>query len=377
MSFYDQQTWGAAPPARQPSWDHQAPPSRSGATSASSNEPTAFLAQIEEVDRAIDNLVKSGKFYPGMGGPGPQALQGMPGRRDSMPVLGRQYGEYDSRSGGSSRHHSISEYDGGRSGSSAGLQGYYAGQRFPPRPQPQNDQDQALQAKRRIAAQRERELRNYHQEQQYNKNPGAKSDRSMSPNTLSEDERRDLIARQHRALYGNDSSLYPSDGSGRPSQDARVSMSGNPRGPSPLAFDPFSVQQQSGSDGPVQMPPREQMSHGERRTSTSPTSASRSNFGLDSAPQSAGNTATSPTTSPSIGSGNMPSIASQSGVAPIGTRPVQQSSAAKRATTPNERSTSSASNPTGSDKTPGLGWGTSSGVWGSKNTLGVQASVWG
>lgn len=77
--------------------------------------------------------------------------------------------ETDSRSGGSSRHHSISEYDGGRSGSSAGLQGYYAGQRFPPRPQPQNDQDQALQAKRRIAAQRERELRNYHQEQQYNK----------------------------------------------------------------------------------------------------------------------------------------------------------------------------------------------------------------
>jgi len=26
---------------------------------------------------------------------------------------------------------------------------------------------------------------------------------------MSEDERRDLIARQHRALYGNESALYP------------------------------------------------------------------------------------------------------------------------------------------------------------------------
>ncbi|KAF4553265.1 Hypothetical protein D9617_7g029920 [Elsinoe fawcettii] len=376
MSFFEPQPWGGAP-ARQPSWEQQVPPSRSGATSASSNEPTAFLAQLEEVDRAIDNLVKSGKLYPGM--PGAQSFQGMPSRRDSMPVLGRQYGEYDSRSGGSSRHHSISEYDGGRSGSSAGLQGYYAGQRFPPRP---NEQDRAMQAKRRLAAQRERELRNYHQEQQYNKNSSAavKSDRSLSPTTLNEDDRRDLIQRQHRALYGNESAMYHADGSGRPSQDARLSISGNPRGPSPLAFDPFSVQQQTGPEGPVQMPSRDQVLSGERRTSTSPTSASRSNFGLDSAPHSAGgNTATSPTTSPSIGSGNIPSIATQSGVAPIGTRPIQQVGGAKRAATPNERSTSAASNPTaGNDRASGLGWGTSSGGWGhSKNTLGVQASVWG
>ncbi|KAG8624683.1 hypothetical protein KVT40_007750 [Elsinoe batatas] len=376
MSFFESQPWGGAP-ARQPSWEQQAPPSRSDATSASGNEPAAFLAQIEEVDRAIDNLVKSGKFYPGMTG-GPPPLQGMPGRRDSMPVLGgRPYSEYDSRSGGSSRHHSISEYDGGRSGSSAGLQNYYAGQRFPPR---QNEQDQAMQAKRRLAAQRERELRNYHQEQQYNKSSTTvKSDRSSSPTTLNEDDRRDLIARQHRALYGNETAMYAADGSGRPSQDARLSISGHPRGPSPLAFDPFSVQQHSGSEGPVQMPPRDQMSASEHRTSTSPTSASRSNFGLDSAPHSAGgNTAASPMTSPSVGSGNIPSIATQSGVAPIGTRPLQQSATSKRSTTPNERSTSAASNPTGTDKTSSLGWGSSSGVWGpSKNTLGVQASVWG
>jgi len=68
--------------------------------------------------------------------------------------------------GGSQRHHSVSEYDGLRSQSASNLQGYYASQRFAPRP---NDADQMAQAKRRMAAQRERELRNYHQEQQYHR----------------------------------------------------------------------------------------------------------------------------------------------------------------------------------------------------------------
>jgi ABC-type phosphate transport system substrate-binding protein len=38
-------------------------------------DPAAFGSQIDEVDRAVDNLVKSGKMFP-------QA------RRDSMPMLG-------------------------------------------------------------------------------------------------------------------------------------------------------------------------------------------------------------------------------------------------------------------------------------------------
>lgn len=68
--------------------------------------------------------------------------------------------------GGPSRHHSVSDYDGMRSNSAAGLQGFYANQRFQPRA---NEAEQMMQAKRRMAAQRERELRNYHQEQQYNR----------------------------------------------------------------------------------------------------------------------------------------------------------------------------------------------------------------
>jgi hypothetical protein len=49
---------------------------------------------------------------------------------------------------------------------SGNLQGFYASQRYQGRP---NEVEQMMQAKRRMAAQRERELRNYHQEQQYNR----------------------------------------------------------------------------------------------------------------------------------------------------------------------------------------------------------------
>lgn len=83
--------------------------------------------------------------------------------------------------GGPPRQPPVSEYDGTRP-ASAGLQNFYAGQRFPGGPGGpagaggaggsggrQSEAEQVLQAKRRMAAQRERELRNYHQEQQYNR----------------------------------------------------------------------------------------------------------------------------------------------------------------------------------------------------------------
>ena len=64
------------------------------------------------------------------------------------------------------RHHSIDYSDQMRPQSGSGLQNFYANQRHQPRP---NEAEQMMQAKRRMAAQRERELRNYHQEQQYNR----------------------------------------------------------------------------------------------------------------------------------------------------------------------------------------------------------------
>ena len=64
-----------------------------------------------------------------------------------------------------SQRHSV-DYDQMRPQSGSNVQGYYASQRQQPRP---SETEQMMQAKRRMAAQRERDLRNYHQEQQYNR----------------------------------------------------------------------------------------------------------------------------------------------------------------------------------------------------------------
>ncbi|KAK2874971.1 hypothetical protein FQN49_001888, partial [Arthroderma sp. PD_2] len=103
MAYYEPQGWQA--PMRQPSWEASAPPSRSGTSSTVQREPehNAFASQFDEVERALDNLSKSGKTFGGLP------------RRDSMPMMmGRPYEYSDPRSMGSmasSRHHSISDYD--------------------------------------------------------------------------------------------------------------------------------------------------------------------------------------------------------------------------------------------------------------------------
>jgi hypothetical protein len=230
----------------------------------------------------------------------------------------------------------------------------------------------------------------------------------MSPNAgMTEEERRELIARQHRALYGNDSTLYPEQGSRPSSQDARVGPQARGGVTSPLAFDHYGQQSQNNTGEPgVQMPSRDhgnsQGNEGAQReranSNSSPASNPTTNFSLfDNAQQSSRTSTSSPGGSPPRLGGNKTSGA---GVAPIGTRPTAGQTAAqgiqKRSTTPlpsplsygfsandqssNERSTSASSNPSSSvaDKGVGLGWGSNSGVWSNnKNSLGVQASVWG
>ena len=162
------------------------------------------------------------------------------------------------------------------------------------------------------------------------------------------------------------------------------------------------------------MPPRDQMpskdaTSGAQRSRANSTSSPSSNptnsFSLfENAQQSSRTSTSSPGESPPRQGAKATTGA---GVAPIGTRPAQNQgqpagpTLSKRSTTPlpsplsyaysaseqhngsnnnNERSTSASSNPSSSvaDKGVSLGWGSNSGVWGpSKNTLGVQASVWG
>ncbi|KAF2277067.1 uncharacterized protein EI97DRAFT_376007 [Westerdykella ornata] len=409
MAYYNDPQWQV--PGRQASWEQPQPPSRSGmhkelsmqvgmgnnciagASSTVNNrdEPMAFVSQFEEIDRAYENMAKSGKGfgYPMMGP-----------RRESMPMMGlRPYLEYDPRMG-PQRHHSLTDYDGMRSHSASNVQGYYQNQRYMPRP---NDADQMAQAKRRMAAQRERELRNYHQEQQYHRNiSGSKSDRSMSPNTMSEEERRELIARQHRALYGDQSALYSSNNP-TSSQDVRVNASGAGRGSSPLAFDPFGMQAQNASkESAVQMPARDKDVTGGAQdmrgnSNPSPSATQNPSFSLfDNSQQASRTSNSSPGGSPPLQGNKGPN----SGVAPIGTRPTanqgQPAGAplSKRATTPLPsplsysynasdqnnnvpNSTSGSLNPSSTVTDKGPIWGNKSGVWGNTPSQGVQASVWG
>ncbi|PBP16633.1 hypothetical protein BUE80_DR012629 [Diplocarpon rosae] len=406
MSYYDNQQWSAA---GQPSWEQQTPPARSGTSSAvPREEATAFLSQLEEVDRAIDNLAKSGKMFPNV-----------PGRRESLPISGppRQFQEqYDPRMGGGPpRQHSVSgDFSDARSFSGSNLQNFYASQRHQPS-RGANEVEQVMQAKRRMAAQRERELRNYHQEQQYNRSVvaeistvGGKADRTMSPSSgMSEDERRELIARQRNALYG-EGAAYPENGAfdenGTPHPGTQGSGSQPPvgvRGHSPLAFDHFNAPTQ-GEQGQAEPPSATSQAPGPQRSransTSSPSSNPTSSFSLfESAAQQSSRTSTSSPGGSPPRQGKGPT---SSGVAPIGTRPSGQgpnSALNKRSTTPlpsplsygfaasseenpgeNEsRNASAAPNSNSqSQQDVGLGWGSKSGVWG-KNSLGVQASVWG
>ncbi|PYI25460.1 hypothetical protein BP00DRAFT_100441 [Aspergillus indologenus CBS 114.80] len=417
-SYYEAQGW-QAPPTRQASWEQPAPPSRSGSSSVSQrDEIPAFSSQFDEVDRAIDNLVKSGKLWAAP-------------RRDSMPMMmGRPYPDYDPRMAGaiSQRHHSISEFD-SRMHPNPSLQGFYASQRFQGRP---NEVEQMMQAKRRMAAQRERELRNYHQEQQYNRSllaemSGTKSDRSLSPAAMSEESRRELLARQHRALYGNDSPAFFPPGTltdENPRSDSQAG--GTPtsatgvRGPSPRGADPFGLAQtpvQGSVDGVSQAAAAAAaslQSPSRANSASSPSSGINPVFGKYETADQPGTSTSSPggADSPSSRQASTKSATGPIGsVGPIGSRPLQPTGAGqasnpalnKRSTTPlpsplgfgftsgdattGERA-SSVSNASAAaaatagvkDTTGGgvsLGWGNGSGVWGSKNGLGVQASVWG
>jgi hypothetical protein len=219
---------------------------------------------------------------------------------------------------------------------------------------------------------------------------------------MSEEERRELIARQHRALYGEQSSLYTSSNP-TSSQDVRVNSSGAGRGPSPLAFDPFGMQASSvASENAVQMPARDKDATGgaqevRANSNSSPSSGQNPAFSLFENAQQANRTSNS---SPGGSPPRQGQKANGSGVAPIGTRPaVNQSQPAgaplsKRATTPlpsplsysynvseqnsNGTSTSSASlNPSSTITDKGPIWGNKTGVWGNASGQGVQASVWG
>jgi hypothetical protein len=266
-----------------------------------------------------------------------------------------------------------------------------------------------------MAAQRERELRNYHQEQQYNRSLLAemssnKSDRSMSPSTLSEEGRRELIARQHRALYGSEGAAFmgqvpfsPEDAGSR-DQTGSVSsnVTGAVRGPSPQRSDPFGMpgqasQDQNNAQGAGAGPDGARV-----EKAASPSAQTSTGFGSFDAPGAGSGKAPTPPTGEESSHSRQISKSTTApvsgGMGPIGSRPNPQQapnqSLNKRTTSPlpsslafgfgaNEQNTdragsasSNSNNQKESSANSGVGaWGTGSGVWGS-NKIGTT-SVWG
>jgi hypothetical protein len=167
---------------------------------------------------------------------------------------------------------------------------------------------------------------------------------------MSEDERRELIARQHRALYtsGHSEGSHSEDGvpleEGNPSRgtnpnsngpSAPGSNAGGTRGPSPMssAFDPFGHQngkidsnaaQTSGDQnqtGNAISPPIRSRTN----SASSPSSKSASFSLFDNAQaQSSRTSASSPSGSPPRSQRVSTTPVTSSGVAPIGTRPNAQ-----------------------------------------------------
>lgn len=193
---------------------------------------------------------------------------------------------------------------------------------------------------------------------------------------MTEEQTRELIARQRSALYGEgpfaDKTAYIDETgnvrTGLPGPSGPPSL----RGASPLTYENVGHPPPMGDAGtpgsaidPTSAPADP---HSRPTSTTSPQTAGPTNKAFDNAVGSQSRTSTSSPTSGSpprdLAPGSKPG---QSGatVAPIGTRPSGTPSNAgsgKRSTTP---------------LTSSGGWGRGNGVWGQSSGLGTQASVWG
>ncbi|KAK5988620.1 hypothetical protein PT974_10106 [Cladobotryum mycophilum] len=347
MSYYDNPQWSApAAAAAQNNWDHHGgatTPVRAGASGPQPQDDFAFSYQFDEVDRAHENLQKSGKGY----------------------MMGARHGRM-----GGPRPHSVNNFDENRGPQN--LHNFYASQRHQSS-RGSNEAEQVMQAKRRMAAQRERELRNLHTEQQYQRS--VLSDVSQPGNKhMSEEETRELIARQRSALYGEGafaekSGYVDETGNVRPGAPGPSGPS-SLRGHSPMTYDGIGRVPEAGTPGSSADANTASANPSSRPQSTaSPQTSAPTNKVFDNAVGSQSRTTTSSPTSASPPRGDLAPGAKSgqqgAAVAPIGTRPTGTPTAgasAKRSTTPHASSSG--------------GWGRGNGVWGQSG-LGAQASVWG
>ncbi|KAI8156121.1 hypothetical protein KHU50_009993 [Colletotrichum sp. SAR 10_65] len=380
MSYYENNPQWSNP--GQNNWEHQAPPVRAGASGPTAQDDFAFFYQFEEVDRAYETLAKSGKSY-GMGGRREYPTPGGPKMGPAGPGPARKSLDFTGRMGAGAgagpRPHSMNQFDDARGHPNSNLQNFYASQRHQSS-RGSNDAEQMMQAKRRMAAQRERELRNLHTEQQYQRT--VVSDIPYGNKAMSEEETRELIARQRSALYGEGQfaekgGYVDETGAVRPGVPGHSGPS-SLRGQSPLTYDitrgppphgdantPVSV---TDGPGPISGPPGEQGSRAGSTASPQPNAPNNKSAFESAVSQAAARTNnSSPGGSPPRQ--EMPGSKPAQTVAPIGTRP---------SGTPTGASNSSSKRSTTPLASPG-GWGRGNGVWGPQSGGLSQppASVWG
>ncbi|KAM0551744.1 hypothetical protein ACHAPJ_008311 [Fusarium lateritium] len=350
MSYYDnpQSQWSSS---TQNNWEHQGSttPVRAG---------TPEYAKPDRSRTAINSLIRAGAS-----GPQPQDDWAFSYQFDDSRGSHHTPGP---------RPHSVNNFDDARGPQGPNLQNFYANQRHQPS-RGSNEAEQVMQAKRRMAAQRERELRNLHTEQQYQRTVLAEV--PLPPNKhMSEEETRELIARQRSALYGEgpfaDKAGYVDEtGNVRPGAPVPSGPS-SIRGHSPLAYDnirgPPTGEAGTPASGDGHGPPTEPNSR--PHSTVSPQTGGPTNKVFDNAVGHQTRTSTSSPTGGSPSRDMTPgSKSNQAGasVAPIGTRP----SGTPATTASSKRSTTPLASPGG--------WGRGNGVWGQSSGLGAPASVWG
>lgn len=225
----------------------------------------------------------------------------------------------------------------------------------------------------------------------------------MSPSTLSEEGRRDLIARQHRALYGGDSAAfvgqtpYENINSREPPTSGPNTTPGAARGSSPFGAAAHAAQGDTTAQGTTSTQDTRPEKAG------SPSSQAAPGFGsFDAQVQQSGGKPPSPTSGEESSHTRQISKSTTAPISgamgPIGSRPNPapgpNQALNKRTTSPlpsslgygfgnNEQnsdraasSNSNSNNQKDSTQNAGIGaWGTGSGVWGN-NKIGTT-SVWG
>jgi hypothetical protein len=306
----------------------------------------AFLIDIE-VEKAIDNLVKSGKLYANVQtgsvvAPVPQVAT----RRDSVPAMTSiprsplDSGEVRMTQTIPSRHYSLHSIDNVRTSQSYGnLHSYYANQRAGQRTP--DDDVQLMQLKRRIALQRDgKAVPSEYSTSNGTSNTGSASsslildtsitgsDPVHSPLALSEAMDDPYTSRRRRFRLGSasfeglvgisEADLTPRAG---PQTAGVIGMQQSNRTSPTNSFDPFSTEfaqvtrEQREHDRRL----REQRSRGDSNPaeSPSPRSATFSLFSSESTQTNTNTTASSPESSPLKTS--KPSLAG-SKIAPIGTK---------------------------------------------------------